>query len=49
VPNCAQGHFLSDPVDVTFWRSQPVRHKPGELYFTRITVSETSQLWQGRP
>lgn len=49
VPNCAQGHFLSYPVDVTFWRSHPVTSKPGELYFTRATMSETSPLWQGRP
>jgi hypothetical protein len=49
VPNCAHGHFLTYPVDVTFWRSRPVTSKPGERYFTRITMSETSPLWPGRP
>ena len=49
LPNCAQGHFLAYPVDVTFWRSRPVKHNPGERYFTRITMSETSPLWPGRP
>ena len=49
VPNCARGHFLTYPVDVTFWRSRPVKNNPGELHFTRITMSETSPLWQGRP
>ena len=49
VPSCAQGHFLTYPVDITFWRSRPVKNSPGELHFTRITMSETSPLWQGRP
>jgi hypothetical protein len=48
VPNCAHGHFLTYPVDVTFWRSRPVTSKPGERYFTRITMSETSPLRAGR-
>src|SRR5580700_10555026 len=48
VLTCAHGHFLTYPVDVTFWRSRPVTSKPGERYFTRITMSETSPLRAGR-
>jgi hypothetical protein len=48
-PDCAHGHFLTYPVDVTFWRPRPVTNNPGERYFTRITLSETSPLGQGRP
>jgi len=48
-PDCAHGHFLTYPVDVTFWRSRPVTSLPGERSFTRITMSETSPLGQGRP
>jgi len=48
VPNCAEGHFLSYPVDVEFWRSHPVKDRPGERYFTRLTMSETSQLRPGQ-
>jgi hypothetical protein len=43
------GHFLTYPVDITFWRSRPVKNSPGELHFTRIPMSETSPLWQRRP
>jgi hypothetical protein len=48
-PDCAHGHFLTYPVDVTFWRPRPVTNHPGERSFTRITLSETSPLGQGRP
>ncbi len=48
-PDCAHGHFLTYPVDVTFWRPRPVTNNPGERSFTRITLSETSPLGQGRP
>jgi hypothetical protein len=47
-PDCAHGHFLTYPVEVTLWRSRPVTSHPGERSFTRITMSETSPLWQGR-
>lgn len=48
-PDCAHGHFLTYPVDVTLWRPRPVTNHPGERSFTRITLSETSTLGQGRP
>jgi hypothetical protein len=48
-PDCAHGHFLTYPADVTFWRPRPVTNHPGERSFTRITLSETSPLGQGRP
>jgi hypothetical protein len=48
-PDCARGHFLTYPVDVTFWRSRPVTNSPGERHFTRITMSVTSPLRQGHP
>jgi hypothetical protein len=48
-PDCAHGHLPTYPVKVTFWRSRPVASHPGERSFTRITMSETSPLWQGRP
>ena len=48
-PDCAHGHFLTYPVEVTFWRSRPVTNNPDERYFTRITLSETSPLGQRRP
>ncbi len=40
IPNCAEGTFHSYPVDVIFWRSEPVAHPayPFERDFTRITV-----------
>ncbi|HEV3292983.1 MAG TPA: hypothetical protein VG123_28745 [Streptosporangiaceae bacterium] len=48
-PDCAHGHFLTYPVDVTFWRPRPVTNNPGERSFTRITLSETSPLGPARP
>ena len=48
-PDCAHGHFLTYRVDVTFWRPRPVTSHPGERSFTRITISQTSPLGQGRP
>ena len=48
-PDCAHGHVLTYPVDVTVWRPRPVPSHPGERSFTRITLSETSPLGQGRP
>ena len=48
-PDCVHGHFLTYPVDVTFWRPRPVTNNPDERYLTRITMSETSPLGQRRP
>ena len=38
IPYCAAGKFHSYPARVTFWRSEPVAHHPGEKYFTRVTL-----------
>jgi len=40
-PDCAGGTFRNYPVDVTFWRSEPVPGHSGERYFARITVRYT--------
>ncbi len=38
IPYCAAGRFFSYPVDVVFWRSEPIPHHPGEKYFSRVTL-----------
>jgi hypothetical protein len=38
IPYCADGTFRSYPVDVVFWRREPLPHHPGVQYFTRVTV-----------
>src|SRR5260370_27724046 len=48
-PDCAHGHFLTYPVEVTFWPPPPVTTHPAERPFTRITLSATSPLGQERP
>ncbi len=35
---CAAGRFFSYPVDVVFWRSEPIPHHPNERYFSRVTL-----------
>ena len=37
-PNCAQGHFSHQSVDLIFWRSEPVAHHPGERGYSQMTV-----------
>jgi hypothetical protein len=37
-PYCAAGKFRSYPADVTFWRSEPVPGRPGQRYFSRVTL-----------
>ena len=38
VPYCAAGKFRGYPVDVTFWRSEPVPSHPDQRYFSRVTL-----------
>ncbi|MGH3184168.1 MAG: hypothetical protein ACRDOE_19995, partial [Streptosporangiaceae bacterium] len=42
-PNCAEGKFVSYPVLITLWRSEPLPGHPGVLYFTRITRIYTAK------
>jgi hypothetical protein len=42
-PNCAQGHFSHQNVDVIFWRSEPVAHHPGERGYSQMTVLYPNQ------
>jgi hypothetical protein len=37
-PYCAAGKFRSYPVDVVFWRSEPVPNHPSQRYFSRVTL-----------
>jgi hypothetical protein len=37
-PYCAAGTFRSYPVDVVFWRSEPVPGRPSQRYFSRVTL-----------
>ncbi len=48
-PDCADSHFLTYPVDVTFWRSRPVTNNPGERYFTRPTETCRQNGGSGAP
>lgn len=38
IPYCADGTFHKYPVDVVFWRREPLPHHPGMQYFSRVTV-----------
>jgi hypothetical protein len=37
-PNCAAGKFSHQPVDVIFWRSEPVKGHPGKYGYSRMTL-----------
>jgi hypothetical protein len=37
-PNCAQGKWSHQDVDVVFWRSKPVKGHPGEYGYTEMTT-----------
>jgi hypothetical protein len=41
-PNCAEGKFRDYPASITFWRPVPLVGRPGETYFSRITVRYTT-------
>jgi hypothetical protein len=37
-PNCAQGKWSHQDVDLIFWRSEPVKGHPGKRGYTQMTV-----------
>jgi hypothetical protein len=43
-PNCAQGRFSHQTVDLIFWRSEPVKGHPGERGYSQLTA-----LYPGQP
>ena len=53
IPYCADGTFHKYPVDVVFWRREPLPHHPGMQYFTRVTVlypaARPPAFYRGKP
>jgi hypothetical protein len=43
-PDCAQGRWTHQTVDLIFWRSEPVKGHPGERGYSQMTV-----LYPGQP